>query len=107
MTHYKVRYTQSSENDLDGIFRYIARVLCEPAIAANLLDEIDREIGKLETMPERYPLIGVPELRDSGYRKMLLHKDYLVIYTIDETEHIVYIERVISARRDWVRLLLV
>ena len=103
---YEVRHTQSSEYDLDGIFRYIAVDLCEPVIAANLLITLDNAIGKLNEMPERYPLVSIPEFRNLGYRKMVVKDDYIVLYTIDETQRIVFVERVTNARRDWIRLLL-
>ena len=66
---YEVRHTESSEYDLDGIFRYIAVDLCEPLTAGKLLTEIDDAIGKLCKMPERCPLVNIPErlFKQSGY----------------------------------------
>jgi plasmid stabilization system protein ParE len=103
---YEVKHTKSSENDLDGIFRYIFSDIGEPAFAVNILKMLEGAIDKLDEMPERYPLVDIPEFRDLGYRKMVVKKKYIVLYTIDNKSKTVFVERIINTRRDWVRLLL-
>ena len=102
---YDVRHTESSEYDLEGIFRYIALELCEPVIADNLLTTLDDAIGKLCEMPQRHPLVSISEFRELGYRKMTVNEDYIVLYTVDEMRRMVYIERVTNTRCNWVRFL--
>ena len=41
-------------------------------------------------MPERYPLISIPEFKALGYRTMVVSKRYIVLYTIDKKQGIVF-----------------
>lgn len=38
-------------------------------------------------------------------RRWIGVKNYMVLYTIDEQEKAVYVERILSGRRDWARIL--
>ena len=106
MAQYRIAPTEPAEVDLRGIHHYIAVDLANPIAADRLEDELNDAIIKLEDMPRRFPLVDIPKYRAMGYRKMVVSDDYIVLYTIDETQRVVFVERVTNARRDWVRLLL-
>ena len=104
MVKYNVRYTESAEFDLIDIIHYIAVELNEPEAAFNLADNIYTFIGSLSSMPYRYALVNEERLAVLGYRKLNI-KNYLVFFTIDEEKQIVYVERILYARRDWLNIL--
>jgi len=52
--NYEVRLTTEAENDLRGIFEYIAFELQSPQNAAGQLDRLEQSIMSLDQMPERF-----------------------------------------------------
>ena len=55
-------------------------------------------------MPQKCPLVRDERLASIGYRKLLV-KNYVVFFTIDEKAKVVDVERILYARRDWLRIL--
>ena len=72
--------------------------------ASKMVDAIVDAVYDLEDMPEKYQLVPDDRLAALGYRKCPV-KNYLVFFTADETSHVVYVERILSARRDWKNIL--
>ena len=54
---YEVELSEQADNDLRGIFEYIASELQSPENASGQLDRLEEQILSLDIMPERqYPL---------------------------------------------------
>ena len=104
MELYKVNVSEPAEYDLRGIASYISRNLCEPEVAIKMTHTLERAIINLEHTPHKYALLSENSLAAEGLRKFMV-KNYLVFFTIDEVSKIVNVERVLYARRDWVRIL--
>ena len=104
MENYNVQHSESSENDLLGVLRYIAIELNEPTTALRMLETIDTSIESLSTMPHRCPLVDDERLASMGFRKLHV-KNYIAFFTIDESSKTVNVERVLYARRDWLNIL--
>ena len=104
MVQYSVRQTELFDEDVLGIYRYIALELKEPAIALRMVGIIDQSIKTLTSMPQRCPLVDDERLAALGYR-MLVIKNYLAFFTIDEEMKVVIIERILYMRRDWLNIL--
>ena len=51
---YEIRLTTKAENDLRGIFEYIAFDLQSVQNAAGQLDRLEQGIASLDQMPERF-----------------------------------------------------
>lgn len=101
---YKIQFTELAEEDLLSILRYISEVLKSPTAAKNLLIEIEEQITLLELMPFSCSLVLDDYLASKGIRSLLV-KNYHIFYTINDSENIVSIIRVLYARRDWAHLL--
>ena len=86
---YKVKITESAQNDIEDIWQYIA--LDNFKTATKFLDKIEQKIDSLQRFPERNPLIPENEILKSDYRH-LLFSNYRIIYRIEGS--IVYILRV-------------
>lgn len=94
---FTVHLVADAEDDLVDIYRYVAR---NDSIekADRLLDNIEKTIMKLETMPLRghFP----PELERIGVREFreIFFKPYRIIYQVIKLE--VYVHCVLDGRRD-------
>lgn len=60
---------------------------------------MEKEIASLSAMPSRYPLVEEDPWHKKGIRKMTV-KNFLVYYSVDDENKIVWILAVIYGRRD-------
>ncbi len=104
MIVYNVHITRAAERDLNSAVDYIDQILLNPQAADALLDDADAMIGDLSTFPEKYPVVDDPVLKAWGIRFIQV-KNYLVFYTVSETEKTVYVVRFLYGKRDWAALL--
>jgi len=104
MASYQIDVSEPAENDLKEIIRYIASQLSAPLSAINLMDLFATAIDGLSDMPQRYPLISDERLLQMGFR-MLVVKNYVVFFSIDEKNKVVEVVRILYGRRDWHNLL--
>ena len=77
----------------------------EPETARKWADTLQYEIGKLDSMPSRYPLTEEEPWRTKGIRKMPV-KNVLVYFFVDKEKKVVWIMAVIYGRRDQIAALL-
>lgn len=104
MEKYRVDVSDPAENDLRDIVRYISSQLEVPMTALNMLNTIENDIAKLADNPQKYPLVTEERLAAMGYRKLIV-KNYIVFFTVNEKLKVVDVERILYARRDWLRIL--
>jgi len=99
---YTVHLVIDAENDLLDIYRYVARHDSAEK-ADRLLDNLEKTISKLETLPLRghYP----PELESIGVLEFreVFFKPYRIIYQVINKD--VYVHAVLDGRRDLQELL--
>ncbi len=96
---YEIRMTPQAQNDLRGIFEYIALTLQSPMNAASQLDRLEESIDSLEQMPERFRVYDKEPWRSRNLRIMPVDH-YLVFYIPNREEETVTIIRVIYGGRD-------
>jgi len=94
---YEVEITSKANEDMDGIYTYIADKLLEPIVAANQYDRIANAILTLETMPERIKIVNSEPARSKGLRPLLVD-NYTVLFTIESDT--VFIVRVLYSSSD-------
>ena len=97
--NYEVRLTTQAENDLRGIFEYIAFDLQSVQNAAGQLDRLEQGIASLGQMPERFRVYENEPWRSRNLRIMPVD-NYLVFYIPNHEEQIVHIMRVMYGGRD-------
>lgn len=105
MMRYEVKLTAQAIGQIEETARYISEVLAEAETARRWLDDLQREIGKLDSLPSRFPLTEEEPWHARGIRKFPF-KNFLVYYLIDEEEKAVWIIAVIYGRRDQIAALL-
>ena len=96
MRKYRVLISGEARRMLTDHVYFLAGV--NSGAAEKLRDRIMEAIRSLETMPERYPYLDSDDRR-SPYRKMVVPKYYLVIYTVEDDT--VYVEYVLDGRMDY------
>jgi len=106
MKRYKLVILEPAHQDLITIKDYIANDLFSPMAAVNMLRTFRSAIRSLLTMPKKHPIIEDAYLYDRQYHKLPV-KNYIIFYTVDDNPKppIVYIERILYARRDWTNIL--
>lgn len=104
MATYKIEISEPAENDLRDIIRYISSQLSAPMTAMNMMETIEEALLGLSEMPQKCSAVRDDRLASMGYRKLLI-KNYVAFFTVDEASKVVNIERILYARRDWLRIL--
>lgn len=102
--NYEVRLTAEVENDLRGIFEYIAFDLQSPQNAAGQLDRLEQSILSLDQMPERFRVYEKEPWHSRNLRIMPVD-NYLVFYIPNHEEQTVKVMRVLYGGRDVVKQL--
>lgn len=96
---YEVTTANQADNDLRGIYEYIAFELLSPNNAKGQLERLEEHILGLEEFPERFRLFEKEPWHSRGLRIMPVD-NYLVFYIPDKNKAIVTIIRVMYAGRD-------
>ena len=99
MDEYKVKITPQASAQMLEIFSYISNTLKEPLTAERLLDELQKRILSLDTMPRRVALVDEEPWRSYGIHKMPV-KNFLVYFWVNEEQKEVHITAVIYGKRD-------
>lgn len=100
---YSVHLTHWAQQDLQDISRFLLQKTRQPQQALVWLDELQRAINTLKTLPERGH--WVPEMLAAGMKthRELSHPPYRIIYQIRELS--VFVFTVVDSRRDLQSLL--
>ena len=101
---YKVKLTDHAVAQLQEAVIYISKVLQASTVAKHWAARIKKELASLSTMPARYPLTEEDPWHTEGVHKMSV-ENFLVYYWIDEAKKIVWINAIVYARRDQLRVL--
>lgn len=90
---YDVTLTPQAKQDLKAIYRYIAVDLASEINANRLLDRLEENILKLDTMPERFRIYDREPWRSRNLRVMPIDH-YLVFYVSNRQTQAVTVLRV-------------
>ena len=95
---YRVVYTLHAHNDLSGIQRYITEKFSDPEAALNQAVRIIKAAKSLAVFPNLYRV----RRKDSKGRDIRYCNvdSYMIIYSVDDVNHIVNITRIVYNRRD-------
>ena len=100
MNDYGIEVTDSAQADLKEIVRYIQTDLTSPHTADKFLNGIEKAMEQLAFMPEKFQLVRDDYLAGKGYR-YTGYKNYLIFYIINDSQHTVFIHRILHASRQW------
>jgi addiction module toxin, relE/stbE family len=90
LSSYGVKISPQAYEELDGIYKYIATNLSNPAAAINLVNEIETAILSLDEMLYRGATRKIGRYANAGYRQLFV-ENYTIVYRIDEGKKLVII----------------
>lgn len=96
---WNVYYTEKAENDLRGIYEYIAYSLFVPLTAKKQVAAIMEEISKLDENPLRFPVYKKEPWKSRGLRFFPVN-NYMIFYLPNEDENTVTIIRIMYGGRN-------
>lgn len=96
---WNVYYTEKAENDLRGIYEYIAYNLFAPTTAKKQIATIMGEISKLDENPLRFPLYKNEPWKSRGLRCFPVN-NYMIFYLPEEEKNIVTVIRIMYGGRN-------
>jgi len=93
---YQIRLLSIAEEDFTEIITYIAAD--NPTAAEAIADKIEKNLELLSKNPKLGRIPREEELRNLGYRYIII-QNYLIFYTIEERT--IYIHRILHGARNY------
>ena len=106
MTLYQIMINKPAEDDMieAARSRYIAKMLLDPSVANELLDDAEAAIHSLNINPQKHPLVSDDDLARVGIRVVPVD-NYLLFYVVRESAKVIIIQRFLSSRLNWKNVL--
>ena len=101
---FKVKFADTSKEDLRNIAIYIAERSKDKKIAIDFVNELREKTKILETFPECGANPDDRIMKSSDYR-YLVHKEYLIFYIFSPKDNTSYILSIFNSKRDYSRLM--
>lgn len=96
---YEVVLSKQADDDLRGIYEYIAFELLAPGNASGQLDRLEAQIYRLAEMPYRHPAYKKEPWRSRGLRFVSVD-NYMVFFIPNDNTAVVTVIRVMYGARD-------
>jgi toxin ParE1/3/4 len=97
--NYEIEITDQAEQDIRGIYEYIAYVLMSAQNAAGQIERIKAGIFSLSEYPERQTLYNLEPWKSRNLR-FLPVDNYTIFYIVNNDEKCVRVIRVMYGKRD-------
>lgn len=101
---YQIRITETAKQDLREIAFYIAERSMDNEIAKRFVIELREQCARLTDFPQSGALPKDRVLRSLEFR-YIVHKDYLIFYSIDEPQKIVNVLAIFNSKKDYLRVM--
>lgn len=101
---YQVRITETAKQDLREIAFYIAERSMDNEIAKRFVMELREQCNRLVEFPQGGAILKDRILRSFDFR-YIVHKDYLIFYSIDEAQKIVNVLAIFNSKKDYLRVM--
>lgn len=101
---YKVELTELAQEQILQIARYVSDELHAPDTANKLVDKLETEISKLETMPQRIVLVDREPWHSRGVHKFIID-EHIAYFIIIEPKAVVRVIAVVLGRMDQIKQL--
>lgn len=101
---YKVQLTAEFLEEIDDICYYISKKLKVKNASNRLRKRVIDSILLLEESPQIYMEISKVGREEKRYRRIVIN-NYIVLYTIDENDKVIYIAHIYYSGRNYLRLL--
>ena len=99
MSDWQVQISKHAEDDLRGIYEYIALEKLEPGVAKNLIGRIEKRVSKLNNSPQSFALYQKEPWKSRGLRRVN-SGNYAIFYIPTEEDKMVTVIRIMYGGRD-------
>ena len=99
MSKWQVQIAKHAEDDLRGIYEYIAFEKLEPGVAKNLIGRIKKRVSKLNNSPQSFALYQKEPWKSRGLRRVN-SGNYAIFYIPTEEDNMVTVIRIMYGGRD-------
>lgn len=97
---YKIEITYEADKQLSELETYYLETLENPNFIFRLFTELQHFYDLLSENPYLCPFSRNNKLKRLGYRKGIVKK-YIILYTVDESNEIIYIEGIHHGKKDY------
>ena len=97
---YEIEFTEDCREEIDEIYEYISEKLVAENSAKKLMRKMRDAIMDLSESPNLYMKIEKKDKLKREYRKIVID-NFVVLYTVDESNKKVYIAHMYYGRRDY------
>lgn len=98
---YKVKLTQEFIDEFEEICEYISNKLKNTDASNRLREKVMCNVLLLENSPRMFVEIEKTDRTARQYRRIVIN-NYIILYTIDEFEQIVYVAHVYYGERNYI-----
>lgn len=98
---YKVKLTREFIDEFEEICEYISNKLKNIDASNRLREKVMYNVLLLENSPKMFGELEKTDRTERQYRRIVI-KNYVVLYTIDENEQIVYVAHVYYSGRNYI-----
>ena len=99
---YNIKLTEEFLEEIDEICDYLCTKLKIPEFSKRLIEKIMYNILLLEKFPKLFTEIDKFDRVRRRYRKIVI-ENYIILYTIDEKEMIIYISHIYYNSRNYMK----
>ena len=97
---YEIEFTEDCREEIDEIYEYISEKLVAENSAKKLMLKMRAAIMDLSESPNLYMKIEKKDKLKREYRRIVID-NFVVLYTVDESNKKVYIAHMYYGRRDY------
>lgn len=101
---YQVVLTDTAVQDLREIALWIADRSKDRELAKQFVADLRKECERLKFFSNAGAIPRDRVLKSVGHR-FLVHKEYLIFYTVDEEHHRVNVMAIFNAKKDYMRVM--
>lgn len=98
---YKVKLTQEFIDEFEEICGYISNKLKNTDASNRLREKVMYDVLLLENSPRMFVEIEKTDRTEREYRKIVIN-NYVILYSIDESEQIVYVAHIYYSGRNYI-----
>ncbi len=98
--NYSIMITPTAKREMNRIYEYLSEELGLKIATKNLMRQVEGTINILKYAPQIYAQIEKSYSLEMKYRRIVI-KNYVVLYTIDEENKIVYISHMYYKKRNY------
>ena len=99
---FKIKFTEQCLEDIENVCEYIATKLKEINASKNLRIKIMKATENLIKNPKMYVQIDKSDRLKRRYRKIVID-NYILLYTIDNEEKVIYISHLYYTRKNYLQ----